>query len=127
MDLNYRDAPSAMRSQVTKLIRELIPTGACSIDVVAQRLSIDRRTVHRRLAVEGTTYSDTIDQIRLELLNELDNPTLTALASELGFSSLSAFSRWRRKHGSMAARAEFLRLGEAFWSDGDQYCFSIRF
>ncbi|MBO9558970.1 MAG: hypothetical protein J7515_10320 [Caulobacter sp.] len=61
------------------------------------------------------------------MLDELESPTLTALAPKLGFSSLSAFSRWRRKHDKMVARADFLRSGEAFWSDGDRYCFSIRF
>lgn len=36
----------------------LLPSGQCSIDQVAQQLGVDRRTVHRRLEREGTTFTE---------------------------------------------------------------------
>jgi AraC-like DNA-binding protein len=88
---------ATMQDQVRKLIYALLPTGLCTVDRVAQHLSVDRRTVHRRLAQEKTTYSDVLDAARADLvLRYIDNATrpLSEVATLLGFSSLSAFSRW---------------------------------
>lgn len=88
---------SSMQDQVRKLVYALLPTGLCSVDRVAQHLAVDRRTVHRRLANEHTTYSDVLDAARADLvLRYVANAArpLSEVATLLGFSSLSAFSRW---------------------------------
>ena len=62
-------------------------------------LGVDRRTVHRHLAREGQTFSSIMDSVRAELVTRyIDNPDrpLAAVAELLGFSALSAFSRWFR-------------------------------
>jgi len=78
----------------------LLATGRCTIDVVAQHLGIDRRTVHRRLASAGETFSEIVDAVRRELAERyVGNRTrsLAEISSLLGFSAPSGFSRWYRK------------------------------
>jgi AraC-like DNA-binding protein len=86
-------------TRVRELIEVLLPTGHCSIVQVARSLGVDRRTVHRRLADSGETFSSLLNSVRAELSERLvPNPrrSLTEIAAELGFSELSSFSRWFR-------------------------------
>jgi AraC-like DNA-binding protein len=101
--------------EVRHVLFVLLPSGECSIDKVAQQLGVDRRTVHRRLAREGTTFSDVLSAIRRELaghyLDDGKRP-LSQIAELLGFSALSAFSRWyKQQFGEVAARRRRGRLG----------------
>jgi AraC-like DNA-binding protein len=90
-------------ARVRAFIEALLPTGHCSIVQVARSLGVDRRTVQRRLADSGETFSSLLDAVRAELAERLvPNPrrSLTEIAEELGFSEPSAFSRWfRRRFG----------------------------
>jgi AraC-like DNA-binding protein len=55
--------------------------------------------MHRHLANEGETFSSLLDSVRSELATRyIDNRdrSLTTTAELLGFSALSAFSRWFR-------------------------------
>ncbi|MDE2467103.1 MAG: AraC family transcriptional regulator ligand-binding domain-containing protein, partial [Alphaproteobacteria bacterium] len=92
------------REDVGQLITLLLPTGRCSADLVAKHLGVDRRTVHRRLAAEGTSFSVLMDEMRKDLAQSLmanKARSLAAVAEHLGFSGASAFSHWfRRMHGS---------------------------
>ena len=86
-----------MAANVRECISVMLPSGLCSADHVAQRLGVDRRTIHRHLAQEGETFSSLLDSVRAELvaryINNRERP-LTAVAELLGYSSPSAFSRW---------------------------------
>jgi AraC-like DNA-binding protein len=88
-----------MSANVRDCIQVMLPSGLCSAGSVAVRLGVDRRTVHRHLAREGTTFSAMMDQVRAELvtryIDNRDRP-LASVADLLGFSALSAFSRWFR-------------------------------
>jgi AraC-like DNA-binding protein len=88
-----------MADRVRQLVVLLLPRGLCRIEVVAQHLGVDRRTVHRKLAAEGTTFSALVDGERRELATRYvegtDRP-LTEVAALLGFSAPSAFSRWHQ-------------------------------
>jgi len=94
------ERPDATLSEkVREMVAALLPSGGCSIDAVADRLGVDRRTVHRRLARQGETYSAIVDGVRTEMVARyLDNRerSLATVADLLGFSALSAFSRWFR-------------------------------
>ena len=83
--------------KVRQLVWLLLPTGRCSVDTVAQHLGLDRRTLHRHLQRQGQSFSDILDGVRTDLavkyLSQLHRP-LNHLAELLGFSELSAFSRW---------------------------------
>jgi AraC-like DNA-binding protein len=83
-------------ARVRELIEVLLPTGHCSIVQVARSLGVDRRTVQRRLAGSGETFSSLLNACRAELAERpASNPrrSLTEVAGELGFSEPSAFSR----------------------------------
>jgi AraC-like DNA-binding protein len=87
-------------SQVRQLVLTLLGSGQCTIDQVAQHLGVDRRTVHRRLASEGQTFSDIVEAVRCELADRYlknRNRTLADVSSLLGFSAPSGFSRWYRQ------------------------------
>jgi AraC-like DNA-binding protein len=86
-------------AKVGVLVRELLPSGDCRIERVAEHLSCDRRTIHRRLADCGTTFSEIVDTERAELAARLveDRATpLAGMAELLGFSAQSAMARWFR-------------------------------
>ncbi|MFF4352870.1 AraC family transcriptional regulator ligand-binding domain-containing protein [Streptomyces sp. NPDC001530] len=100
-----RDTSEADR--VRELIEALLPTGRCSVDQVARSLGVDRRTVHRHLASSGETFSSLLNTTRARLAEQfVANPrrSLTEISDLLGFSSLSAFSRWFREQFGCSAR-----------------------
>ncbi|WP_227979815.1 AraC family transcriptional regulator [Nocardia spumae] len=92
---------TAVRDRVQELVELLLPTGRCSADQVARSLGVDRRTVHRRLADEGYTYSEILDSTRIDLARRVvgnQARSLTEIAEMLGFSSPASFTRWFRGH-----------------------------
>ena len=94
--------------RVRQLIVLLLPRGLCRIEVVAQHLGVDRRTVHRKLLGEHTSFSTLLEAERRALavryVEGTDRP-LTEVAALLGFSAPSVFSRWYRgSFGASAAR-----------------------
>lgn len=100
-----------MREKAGELIVLLLPTGTCTADRVALHLGIDRRTLHRRLAAEGTNFSGLADEKRSEVVLYYiadARRSLTAIADLAGFSDASAFSHWFRRHYATAPR-EFRR------------------
>jgi AraC-like DNA-binding protein len=99
-------AEPAFPAQVRELARALLPTGQCTVERVAQHLGVDRRTVHRRLAAEGQTFSGLVQALRVLQARRLlaaGGRSLTEMSEMLGFSALSAFSRWRRVHAEALA------------------------
>jgi AraC-like DNA-binding protein len=86
--------------EVRQLVFVLLPAGHCSVDLVAQHLGVDRRTVHRQLAKEGETFRGIVEAVRSELaaryIDEGERP-LAEVSGLLGFSAPSAFSRWYRQ------------------------------
>ena len=106
-------APALARSdryvdRVRQLIVLLLPRGLCRVEVVAQHLGVDRRTVHRKLVDEDSSFSDLLEAERRALaaryVEGTDRP-LTDIAALLGFSAPSVFSRWHAaSFGVSAAR-----------------------
>jgi AraC-like DNA-binding protein len=101
--------PDNLSAQVRRLVASLLNTGACTIEVIAQHIGVDRRTIHRRLANEGETFSHIVESVRRELATHfLADPqrNLAEVSSLLGFSSLSGFSRWHRQQFGTTASAK---------------------
>lgn len=85
--------------RVLMLVREALPRGEARAGLIAHRLGIDRRTLHRRLASSDTSFGILLQQARHDLLAMLAAGPARSRTDEaglLGFSSLSAYSRWRR-------------------------------
>jgi AraC-like DNA-binding protein len=88
-----------VREKVRECIYLSLSSGLCSADRVAAILGVDRRTLHRQLAREGETFSSLLAAVRTELASRYignHNRALASVAELLGFSGLSAFSRWFR-------------------------------
>jgi AraC-like DNA-binding protein len=101
-------AQAPLSDRIRQLAVLLLPRGQCRVEVVAQELGVDRRTVARGLASEGTTFSQLIDDMRRELLRRYlrtRSQSLRDIASLLGFSSPSAFARWHRQQFGVTARS----------------------
>lgn len=95
-----------MSERVRRLIVLLLPRGHCKVEVVAQHLGVDRRTIANHLAAEGTTFKTLVNSMRSELLasyRQSGTQSLSEVALLLGFSELSAFSRWHRNQFNACA------------------------
>ena len=101
LDSIREESKTALLEKVRQMIWIVLPTGHCSVAQVAANLGWDRRTLHRKLAQEGETFSSLLDQVRAELaMRHLAHSSqrLSEIAGVLGFSELSAFSRWFSRH-----------------------------
>ena len=92
---------SGVRHEVEDVVAELLPHGPVHQHVVAERLCMSARTLTRRLAEEGCTFSGLLRDIRQGLAKEyLRDPALSVseVAWLVGYSEVSAFShafqRW---------------------------------
>lgn len=97
-----------LAAKVGDIIVALLPDGVCTADRVAQHLGMDRRTLHRRLSAESVTFSGLLDGMRREMAVSLlagGHRPLQSVADLLGFSSLSAFAHWFRRHFGQSASA----------------------
>ncbi|MDD2545694.1 MAG: AraC family transcriptional regulator ligand-binding domain-containing protein [Burkholderiaceae bacterium] len=95
--------------RVRRLVVLLLPLGHCQAEVVAQHLGMGTRTMANHLAREGTRFQLLVDALRKELIASYladGARSLSDVAPLLGFSELSALSRWyRRQFGVPASRA----------------------
>jgi AraC-like DNA-binding protein len=86
-----------IRRKVQDLICVLLPSGRATAEAVARQMGLERRTLDRRLEREGTTFLSEMNEVRAQLCIQYlasEDRSLTAVADLLGFSGLSAFSRW---------------------------------
>ena len=94
-------AKAPLPDRVREVIRGLLSSGRGAVDVVARQMGVDPRTLQRQLAAHGTSFIDILQEVRMELaapyLEESDR-SLAEVSELLGFSALSAFSRWHRTH-----------------------------
>lgn len=96
------------RAKVSDHIQILLPQGQCRIDRIAALLGVTRRTVHRRLAAEGVSFTQLVEQNR-GLLEDVYAGAGTGVRSKteiarlLGFANLSSYSRWSkaRRRGAL--------------------------
>jgi AraC-like DNA-binding protein len=88
-----------MSDRVRELLWIRVPSGSYSLDAMAKQLGVSRRTIERHLKQDGTSFSAVLNQVRAEMVRQYvegaDRP-LYVIAELMGFSALSAFSRWFR-------------------------------
>jgi AraC-like DNA-binding protein len=83
------------RSTVENVIAPLLPHGKARAGEIARRLGMSQRTFARRLSSEGATFSDVLDQLRIDLARRhLSDSSLSVseIAWLLGYKELSAFT-----------------------------------
>lgn len=100
MKMIYGIPQQNLRGKVRQLIVIAVPQQLGQMDWIARQLDISPRTLHRLLKNENTTFKELLNEVRLETMKahlESETKSLTEISELLGFSSLSAFSRWKRK------------------------------
>jgi AraC-like DNA-binding protein len=89
--------------QVRRELRSMIFGRGCSPAALAQRLGTSARSLHRHLAAAGTTVRELRDEVRADAACQLlasTGKSATEIATVLGYSEASAFSRaFRRWRG----------------------------
>jgi AraC-like DNA-binding protein len=100
------------------LISQRLAQGDLSAEAVAAALDLDLRSLQRRLAAEGSSFSELLYGVRMNLARtyvESSRRPLAEVADLLGFASLSAFSQWySRTHGQSAAERRAAERQAAF-------------
>ncbi len=98
-----KDETSTVAS-VRSIVGELLATGYPDLPTVARIAGIPVRTLQRRLACAGLTYSDLVLEIRLararELLGDRSRP-IDEIASALGYADAANFTRGFKKRAGM--------------------------
>jgi AraC-like DNA-binding protein len=122
LEAALRHHHESARATCRDLMLALLPGGNCTAQEVARHLRIDRRTLHRRLGVEGLTFSTLFDGVRSELavrhLRDSDLP-LGEVAGLLGFSGPTSFSHWfRNTFGCSASQWRKQAVGEVHEAPG---------
>jgi len=99
-------AEASLPDKVRDMIRDSLSAGHATVEFVARHMGVDPRTLQRQLAAEGTSFIDLLQEVRMtqsgQYLEESDRP-LAEVSELLGFSALSAFSRWHRMHYGRSA------------------------
>lgn len=92
--------PLDTRRQVEYLARRLLPSGRCSLKIVAQHLCLHERTLQRRLTQAGLLFEEVVEAVRRERAEELlseSRLSMAQIAQQLGFAEQSSFSRACRR------------------------------
>jgi AraC-like DNA-binding protein len=82
--------------RIKSIIIEQLPSGNVTDNSVANALNMSRRTIHRRLQQEGTTFRVILNEVRGELADQYiqdSSLNLNEISYLLGFSEMSSFSR----------------------------------
>lgn len=97
--LEQRKRYGVLASQVRAQLLRRVAEGPTAASIAAE-MSFDRRTLHRKLEAEGTSFRAIHDEVRsalaIEMLADL-NLTTHEVAQRLGYSGSEAFSRAFRR------------------------------
>jgi AraC-like DNA-binding protein len=100
LDADHAASDAMLVEHVADLARRLLPTGHCTVDVIAEGLVMHPRTLQRRLATEGLRCQDVIDgERRARAAEYLAEPRLglSQVAGLLGYSEQSSLNRSSRR------------------------------
>lgn len=100
-------APQDVLSVISEQIRRQILSGSVSIDLVARAMDTSIRSLQRELSREGTDFRSMTNALRVARARELLRGTeasITNIAADIGYSSLSNFTRAFRKSSGISPR-----------------------
>jgi AraC-like DNA-binding protein len=87
--------------RIVLLVHQLLPTGRCSLQSIADILGMHPRTLQRELRGTGVLFRDIVDRTRRELVTDYlvnTDASLTQVAAMLGYGDQAAFNyafkRW---------------------------------
>ena len=94
--LSELDAQASLRERVRAVLLETLPAGISSIDAVAQRLAVSKRSLQRQLADESVGFQEVLSDVRQELARHyLSRTDISAgeISWLLGFQESNSFIR----------------------------------
>ena len=94
--LNTMTENDTMKDRVKSAIIELLPTGECSIENVANKLGFSKRTLQRKLNEENTTFQKILEESRKQLTKyyiEKKQMSSEDISYLLGYQDLTSFLR----------------------------------
>jgi AraC-like DNA-binding protein len=104
-----------LRSSVENQLQKLLPHGKANRSAVARAVGMSERTLSRKLAAEGTTYDELVDQLRRSLAFQyIKAPTISVsqIAWLLGYEGATSFNhafvRWTGRSPSSVRKEEQL-------------------
>ena len=95
-EIEIRGVDDSMAARVRSALVELLPAGKTTVDDVASKLCMSRRTLQRKLTDEQTTFQQQLNATRLLLAkNYLKNSERTSddIAFLLGYEDTTSFLR----------------------------------
>ncbi|MCC7393370.1 MAG: AraC family transcriptional regulator ligand-binding domain-containing protein [Sphingomonadaceae bacterium] len=102
-----RHAPGLLAIQAEQLVRAMLPFAPIDLDRAAKMLGHSRRSLQRKLAMEGRGFGEIFDHVRASLAQSyLHESTLSIgqIADILQFSQMSALSRFMRQRYGLSPR-----------------------
>lgn len=94
-------------TRISTLLIEHLPSGSPSQAMIARELHMSTRNLQRRLAGEGTTFRELVEDIRKELAQQYlreHHRSIGEIAYLLGFSEPSNFTRFFRGHTGVSPK-----------------------
>ncbi|MEW5685627.1 MAG: AraC family transcriptional regulator [Pseudomonadota bacterium] len=108
--------PRLLSHEVLETVTLALPEGGCSRAAVAELMGLSVRTLQRRLAEEGVTFAEVLDDARRRMAQvyvEASARPLAEVAAQLGFQSQAAFNHWHRARFGESPGARRRRISPA--------------
>jgi len=100
---------TSFQADVENAIVPLLPHGTARASEVARQLGVSQRTLARRLAEEGLTFSDLLERLRADLADRYladEQVSISQIAWLLGYREVGAFSHaFKRRTGKTPREA----------------------
>jgi AraC-like DNA-binding protein len=94
--LQSLEGSKSTRGRVESLLMPILHMGACSMDMIANKLGFNRQALYRKLKAEGVTFERILDELRNKLALDYlaaGKVSVNETAYLVGFSDPAAFSR----------------------------------
>ena len=108
LESTYASGSDPISQQVRELIRRLLPTGHCAAEIIADKLALHPRSLHRHLASEGVRYRELLDAERRERAMHYLSETqlyLSQVSGLLGYTEQSSLNRACQRWFRLTPRA----------------------
>jgi AraC-like DNA-binding protein len=92
-------------SETRRALRAMLSAGHVTEEAVARAFALHRRTLNRRLRVEGVNFRRLLDEMRFEVSRQMlrdSDAAVEEIAYSLGYGAASAFARAFRRWSGMA-------------------------
>jgi len=94
--VNHLHESTLAVNQLRKVVLDLLANGYPKLGKFAAEVGMTQRTLQRRLAMAGTSYSELVNDARFQLAGELlrdRRVPIASIATVVGFANHSGFSR----------------------------------